>query len=98
LLIPNKICRDCKYFIGDELECGKFGDTNIITGKVIYPYAKTMREDEKACGKAAIHFEENKFKIITVPYYLTREYFPLPILGFAFTVYVFAGSYFLSHK
>jgi hypothetical protein len=69
-LIPaKKICKDCRHFIGDKLDCRKYGDTNLITGKVTYESARYVREDEKKCGKDAIQFEENHFKIITVPYY-----------------------------
>jgi len=61
-LIPTKkICRDCKHFIGDNIECGKFGDTNIITGKITYDSARSVREDEKKCGKNAVYFEKNHF-------------------------------------
>ena len=73
--IPTKkICKDCTHFIGNtSLECGKFGDTDIITGRVMYPYARTMREKKEKCGEDAIHFEENPFKMITEPYYFCRE-------------------------
>ena len=73
LMPTKKICKDCKYFIGDNRECGRFGDTNIITGKVTYPYAKSVREDEQKCGEDAILFEENQFKIITIPYYFLKK-------------------------
>ena len=77
-LIPTKrICKDCKHFIGNDLECRKFGDTDIITGKVTYEYARSMRRDEKKCGDNAIHFEENHFKIVTVPYYFLKDNWPI---------------------
>lgn len=86
LLSTKKICRDCKYFIGDTMECGKFGDTNLVTGKVTYPYARSTREDVKKCGEDAIHFEENHFKIVTVPYYFLKDSWiliaPCGLLGF----------------
>jgi len=69
----KKICRDCIHFIGDNIECRKFGDTNIITGKITYNSARSARENEKLCGKDAILFERNHFKIITVPFYFVRE-------------------------
>ena len=73
-LIPTKkICRDCIHFIGDNIECKKFGDTNIVTGKVTYNTARSAREDTKKCGEDAIHFEENHFKIITIPYYFLKS-------------------------
>jgi hypothetical protein len=73
LLPTKKICKDCKYFIGDKMECGKFSDTNIITGEVTYNSAKSARENDKKCGENAIHFEENNNKILTVPYYFIKE-------------------------
>jgi hypothetical protein len=87
-LIPTKrICKDCKYFVGNDLACGKFGDTDIITGKVTYEYARLVREDEKKCGNKAIHFEENHFKIVTVPYYFIKDNWPIflsvSIVGFS---------------
>jgi len=49
LLTTKKICKDCKHFIGDNIECRKFGDTNIITGKVTYKSARSVREDKNKC-------------------------------------------------
>lgn len=72
LLSTKKICRDCVHFIGDERECRKFGDTNLVTGKVTYDSARSVRENEKKCAENAIHFEENHFKIVTVPYYFLK--------------------------
>jgi hypothetical protein len=88
-LIPaKKICKDCRHFIGDNIECRKFGDTNIITGKVTYSSARSVREDNKKCGEDAIHFEENHFKIITVPYYFLKDnwiiFLPSSIIGLYF--------------
>ncbi len=73
LMPTKKICKDCRHFIGDNIECRKFGDTNIVTGQVTYEYAKSVREDEKKCGENAILFEKNHFKIITVPYYFLKD-------------------------
>jgi len=72
--IPTKkICRDCRHFIGDNIECRKFGDTNIITGKVTHHSARSAREDEKKCGQEAVLFEKNHFKILTEPYYFLKD-------------------------
>ncbi|MEI6595863.1 MAG: hypothetical protein WCO28_09900 [Bacteroidota bacterium] len=73
LMPTKKICRDCIHFIGDNIECGKFSDTNIITGKITYESAKSVRKDEQKCGENAILFEKNHFKIITIPYYFFKE-------------------------
>jgi hypothetical protein len=76
----KKICKDCIHFIGDNIECRKFGDTNIITGKVTYNSARSVREDKNKCGEDAILFEKNHFKIITIPYYFLKDnsHFLLP--------------------
>jgi len=72
--IPTKkICKDCRYFIGNSIECRKFGSTNLVTGKITYESAMRVREDEKKCGPDAILFEENHFKIITIPYYFLKD-------------------------
>jgi hypothetical protein len=73
LIQTKKICKDCRHFIRDNIECRKFGDTNIITGKVTYNSAESVRNDNNKCGEDAIHFEENKFKIITIPYYFIKD-------------------------
>lgn len=72
--IPTKkICKDCKHFIGDSLDCRKFGNVNIITGDVTYLSARSVREDNNKCGEDAILFENNRLKIITIPYYFVKE-------------------------
>jgi hypothetical protein len=97
-LIPSKkICRDCRHFIGDNIECRQFSNINIITGKITYDSARFARENEKKCGKEAIHFEENHFKIITVPYYFIRDNWILLIPGFAVGFYVYSMAQIL-HK
>jgi hypothetical protein len=90
-LIPSKkICKNYIHFIGDEIECRKFGDTNLITGKVTYDSARSVRENEKKCGIDAIYFEENYFKIITVPYYFLKNYWliliPSSFVGLYFCI------------
>ena len=85
----KKICKNCKYFIGYNIECRKFGDTNIITGKVTYQSARSVRENEKKCGKVAVHFEENHFKIITVPYYFVKNTWPIFLSSGLVSLYLY---------
>jgi len=90
LLLPTKkICKDCRHFIGDTIECRKFGDVNLVTGKVTYPSAKYIRDDSDKCGENATHFEENHFKIVTVPYYFVKEYKFMCSSIVLFTLYVY---------
>jgi hypothetical protein len=98
LLPTKKICRDCKYFIGDELECGKFGDQNIVSGKVSYPSARSTRENDKQCGENAIHFEKNHFKILTVPYYFLKSNWPLILPTGFFSIYFFIIGALINNK
>jgi hypothetical protein len=90
-LMPiKKLCKDCKYFIGDKKECRKFGVTDIITGEITYQSALDVRKDEKKCSEEAIHFEENNLKIITVPYYYLKDNFLLtiPLAYLSFNLYL----------
>jgi hypothetical protein len=97
LITTKKICRDCIHFIGEDNQCRKFGDTNLVTGKVTYRSATSVRENEKECGENAIHFEENNFKIITVPYYFLKyNWLAVPMTGIM-TLYFFA-VYISIHK
>lgn len=85
LIHTTKICKDCKYFIANKIECGKFGDTDLVTGKISYNYARSVRMDENKCGEEAKHFEKNNFKIVTVPYYFIVDILPF------FFVFVWTG-------
>ena len=69
----KKICANCKFFIANKNECGKFGDVNIITGERHYESAINVRNDENKCGEYAIFFEKNNFKFITIPYYFVLD-------------------------
>lgn len=42
-------------------KCSKFGEKNIITGKISYEYADDIRSDEDKCGNDGKLFEPRKF-------------------------------------
>lgn len=69
----KKVCANCKFFIANKNECGKFGEVDIITGKYNYENAISLRNDEKKCGEYAIFFKKNHFKFLTILYYYIRE-------------------------
>jgi carbon starvation protein CstA len=99
LLMPTKkICKDCRHFIGNNMECRKFGVTNLVTGKVTYDAAWLARSEEKKCGKEAIHFEENQFKIITVPYYFFKSNVYIWLIVTSAGSYLYALFHAVSHK
>jgi hypothetical protein len=82
LVNTKKLCIDCKYFIANNRECGKYGITNIITGKESYDDANSVRYDKNKCDEDAKDFEKNHFKIITVPYYFLKDYWVItPAFG-----------------
>jgi hypothetical protein len=89
ILPRKKICKDCIHFIGDNIQCRKFGDVDLVTGKVTYPAAKYIRDDSEKCGENATHFEENHFKIVTIPYYFVKEYKLIFSSGVLFSFYVY---------
>jgi len=94
--IPTKkICRDCKHFIGNNIECRKFSDTDLVSGKMTYDSARSARQDKEKCGEDGIHFEKNNFKIITVPYYFLKNNFIALIPSFLLSVYLYL--YYILH-
>ena len=89
--LPNtkKLCRDCRHFIANEQQCRIFGDVNIVTGKELYDDARHARRDDNKCGELAKEFEENHYKIITVPYYFLKEYWAFSPLIAVFGCWIF---------
>lgn len=84
-----KTCNNCKHFIANKIECGKFSEVNLVSGKITYESASYVRADEEKCGKEGVFFEKNNYKIITVPYYFIKDYtFMITYLGF-FLVYAY---------
>ena len=85
LIKPVKICKDCKFYMADKSECKLFGDINLVDGKINYDYAFSVRLFENKCGKEAKYFEENKLKIITIPYYFIKSYYIIILFVGLFT-------------
>lgn len=93
IIIPKKLCKDCKFFIGNKDECAKFGELDLLYGKHDFAYAKRSREDKNLCGLEAKYFEENNFKFITRPYYFVLEYRVLIAILIPLTVLLFIYLY-----
>lgn len=74
VLTPKKLCVNCKHFIADKRRCVVFGETDLVTGSIDYDTASCSRLNEQKCGENALYFEENQYKLITVPYYFVKEY------------------------
>jgi hypothetical protein len=63
-------CKNCKYFQPSNFDsefassltkCNKFGTKDIITDKITYTYADSIRKDESKCGKEGKYFEKENF-------------------------------------
>jgi len=70
----KKICRDCKFYIANNKECGRNPNVDLVTGKKSYNYASSLRNDETRCGNEAKYFEPNNYKFITEPYYFIKDW------------------------
>jgi hypothetical protein len=52
-------CIDCLYYLGKFGRCSKFGEKDIITGKIVYCQASQIRHQENLCGIVGNYFEKN---------------------------------------
>lgn len=92
--IPTKrLCKDCRHFIGDKQECRMFLDTNLVTGDITYHSARSVRGNEEKCGKYAVYYEENQFKVFTVPYYIFKSNLDIIALNILIAIYFCAAIY-----
>jgi hypothetical protein len=68
-------CKDCIFhrpsknsvYVSSLSNCAKFGEKNILTGKIEYDYISNARKDETKCGLIGRHFELEpnlQFKIV----------------------------------
>jgi len=59
--IKMPICDDCLYYISGKLKsgkCSKFGEKDIITGRISYENALGSRLTENMCGLKGNYFEK----------------------------------------
>lgn len=77
--IEQPICKECIYFlpnisenkldkyslhIGKGGKCLKFGEKNIITGKIIFNDSELCRKDSTKCDISGIYFEKIPHNLI----------------------------------
>jgi hypothetical protein len=105
--IDKPKCANCKFYIPNKIECSKFGDVDIITGKYSYEPASSVRNDEDKCGEYAIFFKTNYFKFITIPYYFVLKnsgfflivaYAISPFIISNFLLYLITKDFFFYHN
>jgi len=71
---PNDFTFFCE--LSPYNKCLKFGEKNIIDGKIEYEIAKNCRKDEEKCGMEGKYFEKDEFSQIRNFYYLGKSYSP----------------------
>ena len=52
------VCLDCAYFVQSLKRCSKFGDKDVVSGKVTYVTADAARTVENMCSRKGIYFED----------------------------------------
>lgn len=52
------VCLDCAYFVQSLKRCIKFGDKDVVSGKVTYVTADAARSIENMCSRKGIYFEK----------------------------------------
>lgn len=61
-------CVNCVNFVSDHptnhvyAKCKRFGSMDIVTGSIIYDFARLCRENESKCGLNGKLYEEKKNK------------------------------------
>jgi len=61
----SPVCMNCIYYILNKSKygkCSKFGEKDIITGKITYENVTEIRLDENMCGIKG-NYHENKMSI-----------------------------------
>ena len=53
------VCLDCAYFVQSLKRCSKFGEKDVVSGKVTYVSAESARTIENMCSRKGIYFEKN---------------------------------------
>ena len=91
------VCKNCIYykpgsidFYSEYSRCNKFGEKDIITGKITYDFADSCRNNESKCGKEGKYFEEEKnIYLKKIKYFMSGENIYYPIFAIPFVVLLF---------
>jgi len=86
---PDKLCKNCKYFIPYKNECRLFGKTDYISANHLYDNAEKIRNSDDKCGYVGKMYEENNFKLITYPYYFIKNYWYFSPLAILCSTYIY---------
>jgi len=88
-------CRNCKFFMpkyynqfdSDMNRCVKFGEKDIITGKIEYDFVSTSRKDEAKCGSEGKEFEEEDNLGLKEFRHILQHNYPAIFVGSIFVFY-----------
>ena len=58
--MEEPVCKECLFFIPNK--CLKFGEKNIITGKITFDDAELCRKDYTKCCMTATYFEKKQLQ------------------------------------
>ena len=83
------ICKNCIHFSPKVLNgsftshftrCNKFGNKDLVSGKINHEFATSCRNDETLCGKNGKYFIEDKYTKLKVFKYNTIQHIPKGII------------------
>jgi hypothetical protein len=88
-------CKNCKFFTPMHYNdfdshtnlCQKFGEKNIITGKIEYDFVSSCRKDEEKCGLEGKVFEEEVNLGVKKIKHRLQYHAPIFYLGFLIVSY-----------
>jgi len=59
IMLPT--CSECLFYVPGKIKmgiCSKFGQKDLITGKITYANVLVTRFDENTCGPKGVYFEK----------------------------------------
>jgi len=98
--IENPTCKNCVHykpsltnidFVSQFNKCEKFGEKNVMNGKIKYDFAIVARNDENKCGLSGKYFEQDPNINIKILKHFVIAKLP-PFLFYSFFGYIFIMS------
>jgi hypothetical protein len=103
-------CHTCKHFISGDLDhflftsnshrfakCKKFGDANLVSGKINHDYADSCRSTESKCGQNGTRYEFDEFHKAKSDLLLLKPFLSWAVIFSPITLVALA-SYFSKHN
>jgi len=85
-------CIHCKHYIPDLNDfssgtCGMFGGKDLLTGRILYDDATSVRQDESKCTVHGRYFVGEKLHLKKMGYHIQKNLVFLLSIGFIVSVY-----------